>query len=128
MIYLNIININQLVVQIDELLSAVKSKDQEEFRPLGSLKIMACFLFIFKVDDFRKTAECVGLPDLPEDLQRCRVTSSLFSKVCQKVLDKMHGGLVTGPLLDLSGSLVWWPAQTDMLWVLSGGHSFGSYF
>jgi len=95
MTHRNVTKITLLIVEIDKLLSAVNSKPkkQEEFRPYDTLKILASFLFMLKTSD-RSTAECVGLPDLSEDLERSRVSSALFNKVCQKVLDMMRGGLV----------------------------------
>ena len=53
--------------------------------------MLASFLFVLNMDVCKLTGEQMGFPGV---IRRRRVTSAKFNDVWQKVLDKMHGGLV----------------------------------
>ena len=52
------------------------------------------FVCYQRIEIIRELAECVGLPELSEDLLRVRVTSSQFNEMWRKVLEKMKVGFV----------------------------------
>ena len=86
-----VLKIGDLVTTCDELLDAARFKEEEELRPWDTFKMLASFLFVLNMDVCKLTGEQMGFPGV---IRRRRVTSAKFNDVWQKVLDKMHGGLV----------------------------------
>ena len=87
-----LLKIGDLVTTCDKLLDAAGFKEEEEMRPWDTFKMLASFLYVLNMDVCKLTGDQMGFPGV---IRRRRVTSSAkFNDVWQKVMDKMHGGLV----------------------------------
>jgi len=89
----------ELVTQISEVMAqllraADESSDQSVFKPWGTFKVLIAFLVDSLLTPSRFIADCVGVAELPEEIQRIRMTEAHFNQVWERVLDMLSGGLV----------------------------------
>ena len=79
---ITMLELDERIGNTGNLLIAAKFKEHNEFRPLDTLKLLASFLVFTNSDLMRNAAECLGLPEMSEDLLKIRVTSDQNSVFC----------------------------------------------
>lgn len=64
------------------------------FQPWDTLKLLARFLQESLFSPGRFVADCLGVPELPEEMRRIRMTQEYFNQVWERLLDMLGVGLV----------------------------------
>jgi len=93
------VNIYKLTEVTDSELKAAKFVEQDEFKPWDTFLMLTVFLDRSYLDNGKRNAEYLGLPDKMEDHARIRITSAKFNYLWEKIVDKLQDRMV--PFLTL---------------------------
>jgi len=92
---------NEDLAEIDTKISRVVNKmkalsdgDHSVLKPWHTLKVLAAFLQESILSSGRFVADCIGVPELPEEMQSIRMTQAHLNQVWERVLDMLSAGLV----------------------------------
>jgi len=90
--------VNQISEVVDKLENLLRDADesagQSVFKPWGTFKVLIAFLIDSFLSPSRFIADCIGVAELPAEIQRIRMTHAHYNQVCEKVLDMLSVGLV----------------------------------
>ena len=100
--FYNFNNFAKIGTQISEVvdkMNPISDGDHSVLKPWLTLKVLAAFLQESVFSPGRSIADCLGVPELPEEIQRIRMTQGYLDQVWERVLDLLSEGLVPFTML-----------------------------